>query len=334
MGSDLDSKELLMEYCRGIGDLEKMLAEAKLLEKEWPERAGEWLMNQGWALLDMERCEEAVPIFREAISRYPDNRWVVRGCMVSLAECLYRLDKADEAAADLKAYYDKHPDLRSEYLFVSGQIQRYGPHDNGESIAILNKLIADYPSDSLAGEAKKFLVPGLESAGRWGEASKILEAQLNGMPSWREWDRVPIVQELADAHFGMKEYGKAVDLYKEVIASGYSAKGAQLTAMYRLGKCQQEMGHVKEARNTYRNLLNQDRLSDDLRAKTMVDLGLCYWDTGLKDAARRLMQEVSDKYPNTEEAMNARGHLYVWVDPKKQEGTLGANQDNKNTGSQ
>lgn len=318
-GSDLDSKKLLMEYYRGTGDRENMLAQAKLLEKEWPANAGEWLMNQGWALLEMDRCEDAVPVFREAISRYPDNRWVVRGSMVSLAECLYGLDKADEAMADLKAYYDKHPDLKSEYLFVSGQIQRYGPHDNQQSIAILNKLIAEHPTDPLANEASKFLVPGLEAAGQWGEATSILEAQLNGMPSWRDWDRIPVLQQLADCKFRSKEYAEAIDLYREVIASKYATKETYLTAMYRLGMCQQETGDLEEAKHTYRAVLKQYAVPEVVRAKTMCALAICYWQTGLKDAARRLMQEVADKYPDMEEAMNARGYLYIWTEGRNQE---------------
>lgn len=101
-------------------------------------------------------------------------------------------------------------------------------------------------------------------------------------------------------------------MYKEVIASKYTTRDTQVRAMYRLGMCQQETKNTYEARSTYRKLLKQDGVPDDLRAKTMISLALCYWNAGLKDAAQRLMGEVVSKYPDTEEAMSARGTLYLW----------------------
>lgn len=275
MGSGVDSKELLMEYYRDMDEQGHMLAQAQLLEKEWPERTGEWLMNQGWACLNMERYEKAIPLFREAVSRYPDDRWVVRGSLVSLGECLYRLGKGQEALSSLDDYYERRPELKQEHLLIHAKVMWHGAVDSHATTIELKKLIADYPGHSIANEARQFLTKVLLTTGNWDEAVQWLEDQASGIPEWREWDKVAMNRRIAYACFMGKQYAKAANIYKRLMKTENSNEEDRADAMCHLGMCEYKMGHRQS--------------------------GMVY------------LSHLIERYPNTPAAKDATGMLRIWA---------------------
>jgi TolA-binding protein len=80
----------------------------------------------------------------------------------------------------------------------------------------------------------------------------------------------------------------------------------------RAGQDYYKAGKYTEAKRVYKAATNRAGVPDDIRAQCMHGLALCYWETGLKNAARRLMLRVSEEYPNTQAGMKARGSLYLW----------------------
>jgi tetratricopeptide (TPR) repeat protein len=282
-------KKLLMVYYRDSGDNENMLAQAVLLEKELPEETSEWLINQGWAYLDMKQYDKAVPIFRDCISRFPDQRWIIRGAQVSLAECLYRLGKGEQALADLKDYYKARPELQCEYLLLYGQVMYHGARDYAASIAALKKLLADCAGDPLAADARQFLVRVLQTAGRSEEAAEVLRSSSADIPVWRSWDQAELLRSTADMYFRAKDYGRAADTYRELVQAKSGSQEAQAAAIYRLAVCEHEMGNL--------------------------------------DSALGHLRRVIAEFPNTSTARQASGSLYVWTHfgQKEREGTASPN---------
>ena len=80
----------------------------------------------------------------------------------------------------------------------------------------------------------------------------------------------------------------------------------------RAGQNYYKAGNYKEAKRVYKAVTDRAGVPDDIRATCMYGLALCYWDTGLKNSARRLALRLTEQYPDTEAAMKARGSLYLW----------------------
>lgn len=68
----------------------------------------------------------------------------------------------------------------------------------------------------------------------------------------------------------------------------------------------------REAADAYKEVLNCSEATVDSRAKAIYQLALCYEKSGLLNSAKAYMRRVSEKYPDTEIAKEARGMLYVW----------------------
>lgn len=243
LGGGNDLKRLLMEYYRGIADWEDMLRQAQLLQKDWPENTGEWRLNEGWAYLDMGQYEKAVPVFQDAIKRFPDQRWVVRGAQVSLAECLYRLGKKDEALDGLRDYYKSRSELRPEYLYLYGQVMYFAAKDYAEAEKYMRQVVREYPGDPMVYQAKQFLPLTLEMQGNWKDASDRLKAAADAVPAWSTWTKARDLKTAADGYFQGKLYKEAADTYEQAMKMQGISKDVKASLMYKLGLCEKELGH-------------------------------------------------------------------------------------------
>ena len=279
-------KKTLMEYYRDVRDWPNMIATAQALEKELPGDLAEWRINQGWAYLDMKQYEKAAPMFKDLISQFPEQRWIIRGAQVSLAECLYRLGKGDQALADLKEYYKARPDLQVEYELMYAQVMYYGAQDYEKSSAALDKILDDYPGDPLAKDARDFQVRVFASAGRLGDAASVLQSAAADTPAWNTWARKEQLSQAADAYFRAKDYRQAAELYDVLAKDKVSSKDNRAGAMYRLGVCEHELGHV--------------------------------------DAALRCLRKVISEFPGTPAASQASGSIYMWTEFGQGKGGNGA----------
>jgi tetratricopeptide (TPR) repeat protein len=231
-----DLKRLLMEYYRGSGDWGNMLTQTDVLLKDWPEMSHEWLLNKGWALLDADKFDQAVPVFSEAIERYPDQRWVIRGAQVSLGECLYRLGKGQEALTGLKSYYDARPELANEYIMLYAQIMYHGARNYDESLECLDKLTGT----PFAYDAAQFRATVLDGAGRSGEAADAKKRLSDAIPVWSTWTKVPAMTRVAESYFAAGQYPKAIHQYKAILDYEKLPDDLRASAMYKIALCYKE----------------------------------------------------------------------------------------------
>ena len=91
-----------------------------------------------------------------------------------------------------------------------------------------------------------------------------------------------------------------------------AADTKEVAWLVRAGEDYYNAKNYKEAKRVYKAVVDRAGVPDEIRARCMHGLAFCYWDTGLKEAAKRLMSQVSERYPNTEGGMKARGSLYLW----------------------
>jgi tetratricopeptide (TPR) repeat protein len=68
----------------------------------------------------------------------------------------------------------------------------------------------------------------------------------------------------------------------------------------------------REAAEAYKEVMKADGASPDYLAKATYQLALCYEKSGLARSARVYMLRVTEKYPGTDAASQARGMLYLW----------------------
>lgn len=91
----------------------------------------------GGCLLEMERPEEALECFDEALSRSPGDARILYG----RATALYRLGREEEAVADLEVAYRRAPD--DESILVSLGSWRMGMNrDKAENVEILKQAMS------------------------------------------------------------------------------------------------------------------------------------------------------------------------------------------------
>lgn len=274
--STLARQKTLLFYYRDSGNYTAMLEQTKTLVKLWPQYSDEWLLNQGWAYLDLGKYAEAIPIFEDVIANHGNQRWVVRGAWVSLGECLYKLGQGDKVAGKLKDYYE-WSDLKIEYLLMQAQIAFHGPRDIDACLSKLDEIIVVYQSDPLARDARAFKMMVLEGDERWEEAAKIQESMANALPVWSTWSRAEMAQRSADSYFQAKKYKDAVAIYRGILGMDISDDiRADITLQVAL--CQKEQGYVQSAKAYLTTLIR--RFPESSAATKSKDL-LRLWKEGL-----------------------------------------------------
>ena len=75
---------------------------------------------------------------------------------------------------------------------------------------------------------------------------------------------------------------------------------------------------IQEAAGMYRGVVALRASTPDQRAQATYQLALCYWQSGMKEAAKRAMLQVIRRYPTAVAADNARGTVQVWDMSTKQ----------------
>lgn len=245
LDNSIKLQRLLLEYYRDAGDWKSMLAQTQMLQKGWPDLMPEWRLNEGWAYLDMKEYVKAISVFRDIIKCYPGKRNVVRGAMISLGECLYKIDKGDEAMQELDKYYSSRPELNEEKKLVHAMILYHGPRDLAEAEEILRGLAGT----SMANPAKLGLLRVLGAQDKWKENAELRLNMLNAIPDWSPWAKAKALEEVADSYYMGRHYKEAVEVYKEILKLKIIPTGLRCQVMLQTARCQKELGYQLSAKN-------------------------------------------------------------------------------------
>lgn len=137
------------------------------------------------------------------------------------------------------------------------------------------------------------------------EAEKQILAQV---AAGRRSELVPTAVELIYESYGMMgELDQGAPMMEAQARSTHDA-----AMLCRVANDYLQAGNYKEASRLFKEVTREDNLLDAVRVDSMYGLARCYWETNMRNAARRLMQEIADKYPDTGKGKQAEAMLSLW----------------------
>ncbi len=158
-----------------LGQTEKALETLRLLLKRYPHRdmapQAQWYIAQIYEL-GYSDYGRAIEEYRKAVEY--SNREVREKSLYSLADCLFRVGKIDEARdvwARQVADFPHGPDVKLGYYRLGTTAFSKGELDKAESF--YRKALEDNPDNELAVKAKFALAGCLEARDRLTEALKL-----------------------------------------------------------------------------------------------------------------------------------------------------------------
>ena len=315
---------------------------AQKLVKDYPSRAYEWHFEMGRCYQGRQEYEKAIEYLEQAAKLVPKNAWNAKDIFKALLDCYDHTGTLDKGVPLAEKLVEKYPRESSWqwrlgwYYLTRKDYQKAAP--------LFERVMKSSDRRWEIRKSQIYLGQCMFNLGKGDQALKMIESYFKDKPDL--WDEHLLVKG-GVLFYGPKDDAGCVATLKELLAQVAAGKKSALVpttrelmykAFNRMGDlneaasvletrardagslewlCQAGDDYYKardyvEAKRVYKEVMHQADLPQQLRASSMYGLALCYWETGLKDAARRLMQEVSDRYPSTDSGKNARGSLYLW----------------------
>ena len=309
------------------------------LVQAYPESAYKFQMEMGKCYQVQGKCDKAIEYLEPAAEKCPKDFDNAKRLYKTLLDAYDRIRKYDKTISLARKLIEEYPDepgykweLARAYMYVrdydaaallfqrvvetsdaeweirSSQIylaQCFSNLDRGEvALARVKAFYKDKPElwDSYLLAKAAVLFYGLKDDQRCVENAKELLTQI---AAGKASDLAFTARELMyKAYERMGKWAEAASVLEKMTSPGY---------LCRAGDDYFKAGNYAEAKRVYKEVMDQAGVPDEVRAESMYGLALCYQETGLKDAARRLMQKVQEEYPRTEGGMKAQGLLYLWA---------------------
>lgn len=269
-----DIFKVLLDSYDKIDRLDRSIPLAEKLVADYPADSA-WQWRLAWYYLQRKEYGKAAPLF-EKVTKTSRAQWEIRKSLIYYGQCLFKLGKGDQALEMVETYFKDKPDLWDERLLVKGGVLFYGPEDDAGCVAVLKDLVDQ------------------DAAGKKSTDEELVCTARELMYRALERSR------------NLTEAGKVLE--------DMAAETKDMVWLARAGEDYYGAKNYKEAIRVYTAVSDRPGVPDDIRARCMYGLALCYWDTGQKYTARRLAAKTADEYPKTEAAMMARGSLLSWSD--------------------
>jgi tetratricopeptide (TPR) repeat protein len=339
------NKRLVQSYI-----LEKQWERAEQLGNkllgDYPDNAYQWHLEIGKCYQGRGEYEKAVESLETAAKLSPKHFEDTKRMYKALLNCYdmtRRHEQAIALARKLVEDYPEEPGWKWELGFFY-----FGKQEYEKAAPLFQKVVESSKAQWEIRSSQIFLGQCLFKLGRGSEALEAVESYYKARPEL--WDDRLLVKG-AVLFYGPEDYAGCIEKVQELIAR--SAKGEKSalvpTARELLYKSLEKTGeftgaastietlaaenkdlawlaqaardyykakNYKEAKRVCKEVINGSNIPRELMAQCMHYLALCYWETGLKEAAKRLMLKVSEQYPNTEGGVRARGWLYLWSEHK------------------
>ncbi len=218
------------------------------------------------------------------------------------AEALYNLADAHERQGNIAAATQAYTKLISTYPSSS----RVGPslaslgrisYENGDynaSLKYYEQLARDHSKmrqEGRIGMGNAYLALGKAASAR----ESFSEAGASGS------DEVLLGQAKSD--LAEKKYSEAASVFTMIADRNTTVTGAE--ALYQLGRAQQLAGRCNEAVVTYASVKLRFGVHESFVARALLESSRCYTSLGNTAEARKLLEQVSDQYSNTEAGREA-----------------------------
>ena len=310
----------------------------KLVET-YPEVAYKFQMEMGKCYQVQGKCDKAIDYLEPAAEKCPKDFDNAKRLYKTLLDAYDRIRKYDKAIALGKKLVEEYPDepgykweLGRSYMYV----QKYDT-----AAFLFQRVVETSHAEWEIRSSQIYLAQCFSNLGKGEEALVRIEAFYKDKPEL--WDSF-LLAKAAVLFYGVKDNVRCLENVKELLAQVAAGKESDLVPtarelMYksyekmekwteaasvleemkspiylsRAGDDYLEAGNYAEAKRVYKGVLDRPDATDDIRAACMYGLALCYRETGLKDAAKRMMQTLCKEYPRTEGGMKAEGLLYLWT---------------------
>jgi tetratricopeptide (TPR) repeat protein len=315
---------------------------ANELLEAYPDRAYEWHLELGKYHQGREEYDKAIECLELAAKTCPKSYYNAKEIFTVLLECYDTIGRSDQAIFLSQKLIEDYPDepfwkWKLGFFYVC-------KGEYAKAVSLFQKVIESSKTQWEIRSSQIFLGQCLFKLGRGKEALEGIESYYKARPEL--WDEHLLVKA-AVLFYGPADYAGCIEKVEELIARSDQGQTSSLvpTARELLYKSLEKTGdfggaastletlateskdlawlgqaardyykakNYKEARRVCKEVMNGSNVPHELTAQCMRYLALCYWETGLKEAGKRLMLKVSEQYPNTEAGMQARGSLYLW----------------------
>ena len=228
--------------------------------------------KQADAHFERGRFNEAVQVYQDYLSRFPDGAFRDRA-LFRKGEILYfALDKKGSAVQVFSQLVEKH--TTSEYSFRAHEllalIYRDETRDYLRAIVEYQWLLKRRPSDSKAHQYQFQVAHGYFLANRLEQSIREFQVLMEKYPDSNLIEQA--YDELGSAYLILGQPEKAMAAFKALIEK-YPESSLRSTAEFKLGNCYEEMGSLNKALAQYRSARNiyDNRRAVDIRIRGVED---------------------------------------------------------------
>ncbi|HET6456403.1 MAG TPA: tetratricopeptide repeat protein [Armatimonadota bacterium] len=296
---------------QGTGDHAKAVESLEMAVQLAPKDAGD-LKPIRKALLDSydasNRVEKAISLAENMLRDYPNEptwAWELGSHYVDNKQ----YDKAVPLFRKVLESSGRRWEIRSSQQYLARCL--YKLDKGNEALAGLDDYYKNKPElwdEYLLAKA----VAAFYGSEDDGSCVQILEGLVAQVSAGHKSDLIPTARELMyKALLRQGEWDKLGPILEQM-----ASQSNDPNRLCEAGESYYKAGMYAEAIQVYHQALQETKLPDNMRAVSMYGLALCYWETGLKDDAKQLMEEVSKKYPNTHGGSKAGELLGDWSQVK------------------
>jgi len=194
---------------------------------------------QGWCEADLHKYREAADTFDNLLKSYPTAN-VIPNALLKEADCRLELKDYGAALGLYNEFETKYPSNKLQVAALVGEAWTYFEHDELETAkAILQKVPSNLTDPSF------LRVQILIAEKKYDTAAEVLRR----IPT--EKSNAGDFYRAGEALFAARQYTNALACYERT----QSTPELQPSILFRVGNCQQSLGLLQNAVNTYRSFL-------------------------------------------------------------------------------
>ncbi|NIM22767.1 MAG: tetratricopeptide repeat protein, partial [Armatimonadetes bacterium] len=300
---------------------------AQRLMKDYPDEAYQWHYAFGKCYQGRREYDKAVESLETAADATPKNAFVSKDIFKALLYCYFGTRKFSEAISLGEKLVEDYPrEVAWQWEVARFYLSR---EEYDKAASHFKKVVQSSKKRWEIRSSHIYLGECLYKLGRGNEAMEGVEKYYNDKP--KLWDEHLLVKG-AVLFYGPEDFGGCAATLQELIAECMGGRKSSLlrtakelmcraqehlgdyinaayiledlasrsndaALLYRAAEDYSRAGKYTEARRAYRAVMERAGVPDRIRASSMYGLALCYWDTGLKNSARRLALRVTEQYP-------------------------------------
>jgi len=315
---------------------------AQRLLRDYPDKSYEWNYQIGKSYQARQEYAKAIEILEPAAKLAPDKTVISRNIYKTMLDCYDetgRLDKAIPLAEKLVGDYPRDPAWQWRLGWYCLSKQQYTKAE-----PLFAEVIQSSKADWEIRKALIFRGQCLYALGRGPDALEMVETYFKDKSA--QWDDHLLIKA-GVLYYGPRDDAGCVEALRELLAQVHAGKnsilvsaatellykalvrnGDQLQAaveaekmgmaakdwtwLIAAGNAYYKAAKYTEAKRVYKGVADDGNAPDWAHAAGMQGMATCYWQTGMKDAARRLALRVKTEYSGTMAGTDATNSLNEW----------------------